>query len=85
MEKNMTLVFEDVAPVMPGSREANDNLRGWLGRKGDQGNTPRTVLHYAYPRDNAAAAAQGAIVRELQRLGLETRPTALRNGIVMQH
>lgn len=81
----MTFIYEDVAPVLPGSQEANDNLRGWMARQGDQGNTPRTVLHYAYPRDDAAVLAQSDIVRELHRRGLTTRPTSLRHGLVIQH
>lgn len=81
----MAQLFEDVAPVMPGSSEANDNLRCWLSRQGDFGSTPRTVLHYVYPRDAAARSARGEIAAELRRWGFVTGDALQRDGLVLQH
>lgn len=71
--------------LAPGSREANDNLRAWLREFGDHGGAPRRVLHYAYPRNAAAAPARDALAAELRRRGFAVGDAALRHGLVFQH
>lgn len=77
--------FEEAAEIAPGSRKANDNLRGWLRRQGDYGSSPRTVLHYAYPAGDEAGGVKSLIARELRARGFHVSDAALRNGLVFEH
>lgn len=77
--------LDGAASKLPGSREANENLRHWIHLHDDEAAEQRTVLHYAYPQQGAGPQARALLARELQKRGFAVSDAALRNGFVFQH
>lgn len=68
-----------------GTAAANEEVRSRLAALGDNGSSPRHVLHYAYPREGTGLLQRPAMIDELIKQGLQVSDAASDNGLVMEH